>query len=39
MKNLILLAMLSLTLAACNTFEGMGKDIQAAGTAVNKAAK
>ena len=37
MKNLLLLiAFLALT--ACNTFEGMGKDIQKGGAAIEKAA-
>jgi entericidin B len=35
-KLLLLLAVLAL--AACNTFEGMGKDIQKGGAAIEKAA-
>jgi len=32
------LALLALSLAACNTIEGAGKDVKAAGTAVEKTA-
>jgi predicted small secreted protein len=40
MKNFILIAitmMLPLTVAACNTVKGMGKDIQGGATAVQNA--
>ncbi|HEX6007672.1 MAG TPA: entericidin A/B family lipoprotein [Burkholderiales bacterium] len=41
MKQVVILiwAMLSLTLAACNTIEGMGKDIRKAGESIEKAVK
>ena len=40
MRNLIMLAAAAaaLLVAGCNTFEGMGKDLQAAGTAVTSTA-
>ena len=37
MRNLFLL-ITALVLAGCNTFEGMGKDIQKGGAAIEKAA-
>jgi entericidin B len=37
--NWLLVAVLGLTLAACHTVEGIGKDIQSGGKAVEKAAK
>ena len=41
MKQVVILiwAMFSLTLAACNTIEGMGKDIRKAGESIEKAVK
>jgi predicted small secreted protein len=41
MRNFILLAFAaaSLAVAACNTVEGAGKDVKAAGTAVEETAK
>jgi len=41
MRKLIVLAMLAagLTLAACNTVEGAGKDVSAAGSAVTDTAR
>lgn len=41
MKNtlLVLLGMLTIGLAACNTIEGAGQDVKAAGNAVEHAAK
>lgn len=40
-RNLMVafLALLGLVLTACNTVQGVGKDIQAGGRAVEKAAK
>ena len=38
-KHLTLLAALALLVAACNTVEGLGQDIQGAGTAIQKSAK
>jgi predicted small secreted protein len=40
MKTLmiVLLGFLSLSLSACNTIEGAGKDVKATGAAVEKAA-
>jgi len=35
----MLLAAWALTLAACNTIEGMGKDIRKAGESIEKAVK
>lgn len=37
--NLILALFAMLTLTACNTVQGVGKDIQAGGKAVEKVAK
>ncbi|HTN64947.1 MAG TPA: entericidin A/B family lipoprotein [Burkholderiaceae bacterium] len=39
MKNLLVLVVAMVVLNACNTVQGMGKDVQRAGTAVEKAAK
>ncbi|ATQ40961.1 entericidin A/B family lipoprotein [Caulobacter mirabilis] len=41
MRKLVILALAatSLLAAACNTIEGAGKDVKAAGTAVEKTAK
>ncbi len=39
MKKLLILAMALMTLAGCNTIEGVGKDIQKAGDAIEGAAK
>ncbi len=39
MKNLILLIVAVLTLAACNTIAGVGQDMQKAGESVESAAK
>ena len=36
--TLLAIAGLLVSLAACNTISGMGKDIEAAGTAIDKAA-
>ena len=38
MKKFIVILAAVLTLAGCNTIAGMGKDIEAAGSAVDKAA-
>ncbi|MCA9300657.1 MAG: entericidin A/B family lipoprotein [Phycisphaerales bacterium] len=35
---MLLLACFGMTLSACNTVEGFGKDIQAAGSAIDDAA-
>ena len=35
----ILLVALTLTLAACNTMEGFGQDVQKAGSAIERTAK
>ena len=37
--NCLLVMVMALALAACHTVEGIGKDIQAGGKAVEKAAK
>jgi len=39
MKTTLLLAMLSLVLAGCNTIEGIGKDVRKMGEAVENAAR
>ncbi len=39
MKKLLLLTFAMLVLNACNTMQGMGKDVQRAGSAVENAAK
>ncbi|WP_343223934.1 entericidin A/B family lipoprotein [Methylophilus sp. YYY-1] len=38
-KTLILCVITALTLAACNTIDGMGKDLEKAGEAVQKSTK
>jgi predicted small secreted protein len=38
MKNLLMLAAVAALLAGCNTISGIGKDVQALGGAVDKAA-
>jgi predicted small secreted protein len=38
MKRVIVFIVAALALAGCNTISGMGKDIEAAGSAVDKAA-
>ena len=38
MKKLILILVAAFVVAGCNTISGMGKDIEAAGSAVDKAA-
>ncbi|BEV08036.1 entericidin A/B family lipoprotein [Methylophilus glucosoxydans] len=38
-KTLILGVITALTLAACNTIDGMGKDLEKAGEAVQKSTK
>lgn len=37
-KKLAILGALTAALAACNTFEGMGEDVQAGGRAVERSA-
>lgn len=37
-KAFLLLALLGSTLAACNTFGGMGQDVQAGGRAMERSA-
>ncbi|HOB66378.1 entericidin A/B family lipoprotein [Ottowia sp.] len=39
MKKALLLIAVAFTLAACNTVQGVGKDVQKAGSAVENAAK
>jgi entericidin B len=39
LARLLALSCLGLALSACNTIEGAGKDVKAAGGAVEKAAK
>ena len=39
MKKLLLLIAAALALAACNTMEGVGKDVKKGGEAIEKAAK
>ncbi len=39
MKRLMLLIVAALVLAGCNTFEGLGKDVQKAGETLENAAK
>ena len=36
MKNLLILLALAMTLSACNTINGMGKDIEKGGEAIQK---
>ena len=38
MKKIILIALILISLAGCNTIAGMGKDVQTAGEAVQNAA-
>ncbi len=38
MKKLVAIVVAALVAAGCNTISGMGKDIEAAGSAVDKAA-
>lgn len=39
MKRLVLIALTLMTLSACNTISGAGKDVQRAGEAVQDAVK
>lgn len=39
MRAMLILGSLLLTLTACNTIEGVGKDIKKGGQAIEKAAK
>lgn len=39
MRNILVLVCCVLTVAACNTMEGIGKDIKRGGEAIEKAAK
>jgi predicted small secreted protein len=39
MKKILVLVVSMLLLNACNTMQGMGKDVQRAGSAVERAAK
>ncbi len=39
MKKALLLIAVAFTLVACNTVQGVGKDVQKAGSAVENAAK
>ncbi|MDP8568620.1 entericidin A/B family lipoprotein [Methylophilus aquaticus] len=39
MKKIVTLIALALVLSACNTINGMGKDIEQAGEAVQKSSK
>ena len=39
MKKALFLVAIALTLAGCNTVQGVGKDVQKAGSAVEDAAK
>lgn len=39
MKRLFVLIVVALLLPACNTVQGMGKDIEKAGAAIQKSAK
>ena len=38
MKNILCIIAAALALAACNTIEGMGKDVKKGGEAIEKAA-
>jgi len=38
MKNILCIVAAALALAACNTFEGLGKDVKKGGEAIEKAA-
>ncbi len=39
MRNLIFMLMLALVAVGCNTMQGMGKDIEKAGEAIQRSAK
>ena len=39
MKKILFLVAVAFALAGCNTVQGVGKDVQKAGSAVEKAAK
>jgi len=39
MKRMLLIICAALALAACNTMEGIGKDVKKGGEAIEKAAK
>ena len=39
MKKLLFLVAAALAMSACNTMEGVGKDVQKGGEAIEKAAK
>lgn len=39
MKTIVALLALTLALSACNTFHGMGKDIEKAGEAIQRSAQ
>jgi entericidin B len=39
MKNLLILLAFAITLSACNTINGMGKDIEKGGEAIQKSTK
>ncbi len=39
MKNIVLFVLAACVLSACNTVQGVGKDVQKAGEAVERAAK
>jgi predicted small secreted protein len=39
MKSLLILLALAMTLSACNTINGMGKDIEKGGEAIQKSTK
>ncbi len=39
MKNILFIIAAALALSACNTIEGMGKDVKKGGEAIEKAAK
>jgi predicted small secreted protein len=39
MKNLLILLVFAMTLSACNTINGVGKDIEKGGEAIQKSTK
>jgi len=39
MKNLLIITLLLTTLAACNTIEGLGKDVESAGEKIQDTSK
>jgi entericidin B len=39
MRKVLFLVLFALTLSACNTIQGMGKDIEKAGEAVQRSSK